>query len=168
MVIIDQLSAPTLLTFAHVVTYFNCKTLSLDEWLKNRALANQIHGGSRTYVLCNRNHVIGYYALAVGSVLQEDTHGRFRRNMPNLIPIVVLGRLAIDYAWQKRGLGRALVQDVILRINRAADIIGVRGILVHALSDQAKSFYESVGFVSSPLHPLTLMVSIKDARRYLG
>lgn len=111
--------------------------------------------------------VIGYYALASGAIALERSVGRFRRNMPDPIPVVILGRLAIDRTQQGRGLGRALFRDCALRVAHAADTIGIRGIVVHAITDQAKAFYEAVGFDPSPIEPMTLMVALGDIREVL-
>ncbi len=107
-------------------------------------------------------HVVGYYALASGVVAVEAAPGRFRRNMPNPIPVVVLGRLAVDQRWHGRGVGRALFRDAALRVAQAADVIGIRGILVHAIPEEAKAFYVALGFDVSPLEPMTLMVTLAD------
>jgi GNAT superfamily N-acetyltransferase len=135
----------------------------LDAWLRRRALPNQISGGSRTYVLTRANLVIGYFTLAAGAIAVTEAPGRVRRNMPDPIPIAVLGRLAIDRTWQRRGLGRLLLRDAILRTRQAAETIGIRAVLVHALSPEAKRFYESSGFRESRANPMTLMVSLSDA-----
>jgi len=105
--------------------------------------------------------VAGYYSLAAGSVAREMAPGRVRRNTPDSVPVVVLGRLAIDQDYQRQGLERALLRDAILRILQAADIIGVRAILVHALSEKAKRFYKECRFTASPINPLTLMLSLR-------
>ena len=107
--------------------------------------------------------VAGYYSLAAGSVTRETAPGRVRRNVPDPVPVVVLGRLAIDQDYQGQGLGRALLRDAILRVLQAADIIGVRAILVHALSEEAKRFYEECGFTASPINPSTLMLTLQKA-----
>jgi GNAT superfamily N-acetyltransferase len=112
--------------------------------------------------------VIGYYALASGVVAVTAATGRFRRNMPEPIPVVLLGRLAVDQRYQGKGLGRALFRDAALRILAAADTIGIRGILVHAIYAEAKSFYTALGFDPSPIEPLTLMVTLADLRAALG
>jgi predicted N-acetyltransferase YhbS len=106
--------------------------------------------------------VVAYYAIASGAIAVDSTFGRFRRNMPDPVPVVLLGRLAIDHNWQGRGLGRALVRDCAARVLHAADTIGIRGIVVHAISEQAKAFYLAVGFEVSPLNPMTLMVTLAD------
>lgn len=157
-----RLSAPAPLTDQHLYTDFSCGTESLDFWLKRRALRNQMQGASRTYVVCEANRIIAYYALASGAVLSADATGRLRRNMPDPIPVVVLGRLAVDSAWHGQGLGRALVRDAGLRVRQAADAIGIRGMTVQALSDEAKVFYEHLGFEPSPMDAKLLMITLAD------
>jgi GNAT superfamily N-acetyltransferase len=107
---------------------------------------------------------MGYYALASGMVTVENAPGRFRRNMPNPIPIAVLARLAVDQDWQGQGVGRALFRDAARRVAQAADAIGIRGIVVHAISEEAKGFYQALGFDPSPQEPMTLMVTLADVR----
>ena len=156
------LTSPETLADRHDIASFSCGVSSLDEWLRRRARANQVSGASRTFVACRGDRVVAYYALASGAVAVAAASGRFRRNMPDPIPVVVLGRLAIDVSEQGHGLGRALFRDAGLRILGAADIIGIRGILVHAISDEAKGFYISLGFEPSPLDAMTLMVTLAD------
>lgn len=146
---------------------FCCGVESLDVWLKRRALSNQRSGASRTFVVCEGCRVFAYYALAASAVGADMATGRLRRNMPDPIPVVVLGRLAVDQTLQGRGIGRALVRDACLRVMAAADAIGIRGMLVHALSPQARAFYECVGFEPSPLEPMTLMATLADVRAAL-
>ncbi len=162
-----NLRAPEPLTAQHDVTSFQSGEESLDRWLKQRALKNQISGASRTFVACDGNRVMAYYALASGAVAVEAASGRFKRNMPDPIPVVVLGRLAVDQALHSKGLGRALVQDAGRRVLQAASAIGIRGMLVHALSDEAKAFYERVGFDPSPLDPMMLMATLADLQAAL-
>jgi len=162
-----SLSAPEPLREHHLVDGFDSGELSLDEWLKRRARANQASGASRTFVACEERRVIAYYALASGSVALESATGRFRRNMPDPAPVAVLGRLAVDRTWQGKGLGRALFRDAAARISQAADRIGIRGIVVHAISQSAKDFYLAIGFSESPLDPMTLMVTLSDVRAAL-
>ena len=150
------------------LTGFHCGEAALDEWLVRRARANQARGASRTYVLCEGQRVIGYYALASGAIAVADAPGRFRRNMPNPIPVVVLARLAVDCNWRGRGLARSLFRDAAMRVAHAADAIGVRGIVVHALSENAKKFYLALGFDPSPREPMTLMVTLADVRAILS
>ncbi len=161
-------AAPQPLADAHQLSDFNSGVASLDDWLKRRARSNQASGASRAFVLCENDKVIGYYALASGGVTIGEAPGRFRRNMPDPIPVVVLGRLAIDRAYQGKKLGRALFRDAALRVMHAADAIGIRGIVVHAISGEAKAFYLAIGFDPSPLDPMTLMVTLADVRGALG
>jgi GNAT superfamily N-acetyltransferase len=164
----EEISAPEHLTPAHDLTAFDSGIPALDGWLKRRALANEEAGGSRTYVACAGGRVVGYYALATGGVAHESATGRVRRNMPDPIPVIVLARLAVDRAYQGRGLGAGLLRDAILRVLQAAEVGGIRAILVHAVSEEAKRFYERHGFVESPIDPMTLMITVADARRALG
>lgn len=159
-----MLAAPVPLTKDHEVAGFACGTPSLDSWLKTRALKNQMTGASRTYVVCEGARVVAYYALASGAVAINVAPGAFRRNMPDPVPVVVLGRLAVDTSLQGVGYGRALVRDAGYRVIQAADAIGIRGMIVHALSSQAKAFYERVGFDPSPLDPMTLMITVADLK----
>jgi GNAT superfamily N-acetyltransferase len=156
-----MLSAPALLADAHELDPFQSGHATLDDWLRRRARANQISGASRTYVVADGLCVIGYYCLSSGAIDLADAPGAVRRNMPDPVPIAVLGRLAVDRAWQGKGLGAALLQDAVLRTAQAADILGIRGILVHAISDEAKAFYERYGFNASPNNPKTLVLSLK-------
>lgn len=159
-----SLTAPAPLAAHHDTTAFACGVDNLDHWLKHRALKNQATGASRCFVVCDDNRVLAYYALASSAVAVEAATGRLRRNMPDPIPVVVLGRLAIDQSLHSTGLGRALVRDACLRVMAAADAIGIRGMLVHALSESARAFYEHVGFEPSPLDPMTLMATLADIR----
>ncbi|WP_337245308.1 GNAT family N-acetyltransferase [Luteimonas sp. gir] len=161
------LAAPEPLTALHDVDAFDSGEDGLDRWLRRRALANQTSGASRTFVACDDRHVMAYYALASSAVAVASAPGRFRRNMPEPIPVVVLGRLAVDRSLQGRGIGRALVRDAALRVLQAADAIGIRGLLVHALSQDAARFYRQVGFEPSPLDPMLLMATLSDLRASL-
>ena len=164
---ISGLSPPEPLAELHDLSALDSGELTLDDWLRRRARANQQNGASRTYVLAHRLQVVGYYSLAAGAIAVAEAPGRFRRNMPEPIPMAVLGRLAIDRRWQGKGLGRLLLRDAALRVIQAGDIIGVRGILVHALSPAAKRFYETNGFRESPASPMTLLVSLQDVAAVL-
>lgn len=158
------LSPTELLMDRHQTTSFNCGIQSLDDWLKRRARANQVSGASRSYVVCEGDQVVGYYALAAGGVDVASASGRFRRNMPDPVPVVILGRLAVDVSQRGKGLGRALVRDAGSRVLQAADLVGIRGILVHAVSEEARQFYGAVGFEPSPLDAMTLMMTLGDLR----
>ena len=158
------LLAPVLLHAQHQTDQFSCGVASLDAWLKRRALKNQIQGASRTYVACQADRVVAYYAIASGAVTCNDATGRLRRNMPDPIPVVVLGRLGVDSSLHGQGVGRSLVRDAALRILQAADVIGIRGMTVQALSDDARVFYEHMGFEPSPLDPNLLMITLADLK----
>lgn len=164
----NALLPPEPLADHHNIEDFHSGEDSLDSWLRRRARANQVSGASRTYVAGEGSRVIGYYALASGMVTVENAPGRFKRNMPNPIPVVVLGRLAVDRKWQGKGIGRALFRDAAYRVAHAADTIGIRGIIVHAISEEAKNFYLALGFDPSPLEPMTLMVTLPDIRAALS
>ncbi|MDG2990318.1 GNAT family N-acetyltransferase [Candidatus Synechococcus calcipolaris G9] len=164
-----DLCPPEKLNSSHRVESFNSGNSHLDDWLKRRALKNELEGASRTYVLCDdEKMVIAYYCLANGAVAQPSATGRVRRNMPDPIPVMVIGRLAVDRPWQGKGIGRGLLRDAILRTLQAAEIAGIRAILVHAISEDAKQFYQKFGFTASPLDPMTLMVKLGDAHASLG
>jgi GNAT superfamily N-acetyltransferase len=158
-----EITPPEPITTAHNVESFACGVPVLDEWLKRRALKNESSGASRTFVVCSDGQVIGYYALATGSVGHRNTPGKLRRNMPDPIPVIVLGRLAIDERWQHAGLGRSLLRDAILRTLSVSQQAGVNALLVHTLSEDAKQFYLRNGFLESPLDPMTLIISLQDA-----
>ncbi len=162
------LSPPEPLAAGHVLDGFTSGEPSLDEWFKRRARANHAAGASRVFVIAEDGKVAGYYALASGAIAAAGSVGRFRRNMPEPIPVVLLGRLAIDRAQQGRGLGRALFRDCALRVTHAADTLGIRGIVVHAISEPARSFYLALGFDPSPTEPMTLMVTLADIRHLLA
>ena len=164
---ISGLLPPEPLADHHDIAGFRCGEASLDDWLKRRARANQVSGATRTYVVCEEKRVVGYYALASGVVAVESAPGRFRRKMPTPIPVAVLARLAVDRDWQGRGLGRAVFRDAARRVAHAADTIGIRGIVVHAISEEAKKFYLALGFDASSSEPMTLMVTLSDIRAAL-
>lgn len=158
-----QLNAPTLLTADHQVGGFDSGKPSLDDWLKRRAFKNQAEGASRTYVVTNDDGtVLAYYALAAGSVIAAEATGAVRRNMPSPIPVVILARLAVDRNLQGKGFGKALLRDALLKTIQAADTIGVRALLIHALDEDAAAFYEKFGFSRSPADSLVLMVPLKS------
>lgn len=163
-----SVSAPVRLDDSHDLDRFACGVQPLDDWLKRRAHGNGASGASQTYVACVDRQVVAFYALAAGSVQVTAAPGRFRRNMPDPVPVVVLGRLAVDVTRKGQGIGRALFKDAGLRVLNAAEIIGVRGLLVDAISDDAKDFYLAVGMTVSPLAPMTLMVTLNDLRASIG
>lgn len=157
-----MITAPEPLHAGHELSAFCCGVEAMDNWLNQRAMKNQLTGASRTFVCCEDADVKAYYSLASSAVATHDAPGRFRRNMPDPIPVVVLGRLAVDKSWHGKGLGRALVRDAGLRVIQVAALIGIRGMLVHALSDDARAFYLRTGFEPSPIDPMMLMVTLGD------
>ena len=159
-----KLTPPAPLEAGHDVSSFACGHQSLDDWLKHRALGNQKAGASRTFVVTDGHRVVAYYALASGALAASAATGKIRRNMPDPIPMAVLGRLAIDKDHQGKGLGRALFRDAALRVLSAADTIGIRGLLVHAISEEAAAFYQALGLRCSTSEPGTLMIPLADLR----
>ena len=156
-----QLSAPQPLTVTCILDGFECGEAALDEWLKRRAMINQLSGASRSFVVADQEgRVFGYYALAAGAVSHQLATGSVRRNMPDPIPIMVLARLAVDRRAQGIKLGASLLKDAVNRAVVVSRNAGVRALLVHALHDRAKEFYEHYGFQSSPLHPTALMLRL--------
>ena len=154
-------SAPKALALGHDFTGFDCGEPELNDWLKRRALANQVSGASRTFVVTDGGlRVMGFYALAAGAVAHRDATGAVRRNMPEPIPVVVLARLAVDRNAQGVKLGAALLKDAVQRSIAVAQNTGVRALLVHVLNDAAKALYEHYGFAASPTHAMTLMVRL--------
>ena len=161
-----QLHAPEPLDTTHRLDEFICGEPTLDEWLKRRALANQISGASRTFVVTDPDkRVFGYYAMAAGAVSHQMATAAIRRNMPDPVPVMVLGRLAVATQAQGIKLGGSLLQDAVNRAVAVSHNAGVRALLVHALHDQARLFYEHYGFQVSPVHPLTLMLRLNTVRK---
>lgn len=156
-----QLSQPQPLAANHHLIEFACGEASLDEWLKRRALANQLSGGSRTFVVTDQgDRVFGYYAIAAGAVSHQVATNTLKRNMPEPVPVIVLARLAIDYRAQGIQLGASLLKDAVNRTLAISLIAGVRALLVHALNERSKQFYLHYGFQESPHHPMTLMLRV--------
>jgi len=163
-----MLSAPLPLADHHQVADFACGEIALDDWLKRRAARNQANGSSRTYVVCEGDAVIAYYCLAAGALGgHAEAPSPVKRNRPDPVPVLVLGRLAIHKDHQQKGLGTALLNDAIRRAMRASDIAGVAALLVHAISDQARRFYLSRGFTPSPVKPMTLCLMLATVDRAL-
>jgi GNAT superfamily N-acetyltransferase len=156
-----QLRAPEPLAAAHRLNEFECGEAVLDEWLTRRAMANQLSGASRTFVVTDQeNRVCGYYAMAAGAVSHQLATRSVRRNMPDPVPVMLLARLAVDRRTQGIHLGAALLQDAVNRAVAVSHNTGVRAVLAHALHDRAKQFYEYYGFQVSPAHPMTLMLRL--------
>lgn len=156
------MTPPEPLNATHDTAQFACGEASLDAWLKQRALKSARDGASKTYVVAEAGIVVAYYALAVGAVTHAISAGKVKRNMPDPIPVMIIGRLAVDARYRGRGIARALVRDALIRTLNVAEIAGVRAMLVHALSDDAAQFWRTVGFEPSPVDDRTLMVVLKD------
>lgn len=163
-----NLKPPSPITADQTLTDFDSGELSLNEWLKKRALKNQATGASRCFVVCSGTVVIGYYSLSAGAISHEAAPKAMKRNMPDPLPVLLLGRLAVDKHYHNRGIGQALLRDALLRSVNVSGDAGVFAILVHALTDQAKQFYLSRGFVESPIQPMTLMMTIGTVRSILA
>lgn len=162
---IENLSKPEPLQPHHQRILFDCGDASLNQWLWHQADKNQQSHASRCFVTCNaQQEVIGFYCLSAGAIMRDDAPKSLQRNMPNLLPVLVMGRLGIDKNYQKQGIGSALLRDVFLRTMRVADEIGVVALLVHALSDKAKAFYLEFGFIESPIQPMTLLMPCKTIK----
>ncbi len=159
---IARLNPPAPLASDHDLDKFQCSEPSLERWLKERARNNEAQGASRTYVVAAGREVVGYYCLSAGAVSREAATSSVRRNMPDPIPVIVLGRLAAHQGWEGRGIGSGLLKDALLRSIAAAKALGVRALLCHAISPRAKEFYLKYGFAESPLDPLTLMLSLSS------
>ena len=162
------LRPPEPISAAHDLASFDCGNEDLNDWLKRRALASEGRS-ARTSVLCDGQRIAGYYCLATGSIERENlSSAKLRKNLPDPIPILVLGRLAIALDYQGRGLGKALLKDAVLKTVAASEIAGVRALVVHAIDDAAARFYQKHGFVPSPLNARAFLLPIETAIAALG
>ena len=160
-----KLSAPQPLVATHLLGDFECGEPALDEWLKRRAMNNQLTGASRSFVVVDEeNCVRGFYSMSAGAVSHPLATGSVRRNMPDPVPVMVLGRLAVDRRAQGIKLGAAMLQDAVNRAITVSQNTGVRALLVHALHERAKQFYAHYGFQESPQHPMTLMLRLSTVK----
>lgn len=162
-----KITAPSLLRKDHDTSSFDSGNPTLDQWLIKRAWKNQESGASRTFVTCDDTKIVGYYALATGSVERDIATNNLSRGMPEPIPVIILARLAIDQNYQGKKLGAGLLKDAMLRTLTIATNVGVRGLLVHALSVSAKQFYAHYGFQTSNIDSMTLMISVKNIEKHL-
>lgn len=151
---------PCKISPSHLIENFDCGTSVLNDWLKQKSLKAEKGRTARTYVVvASDGNVAGYYCISAGSVQRRIVPKGVSRNTPNPIPVIVLGRLAIDICHQGKGLGQALVRHAIKQSYVAADAVGARALLVHALNEAAKAFYlEKCRFSSSPVDPLVLLL----------
>lgn len=161
------LDGPVLLTEAHDSSAFDSGEPVLDDWLRHRAWNNLLTAASRTYVVCPQGSlaIAGYFAVSMGQILAHETTGSMRRNMPKFIPAVVLGRLAIDRAWQGKGLGRALLADAVRRSQLASAEVSARLVIVHAITPAAEAFYLHHGFARLPVETPTLALDLVKLRK---
>ena len=160
---IDKLSGD------HDLSGFDCANAALNDWLRKFAWTNQQSDSARTYVALDSVRVVGYYALTTGSAHKHESPRRIANGLANHpLGVVLLARLAVDQTQQGKGLGKALLFDALRRIEEAADIVGVRAVLVHAIDEAARSFYLHFGFEESPVDPYQLLLLLKDLRRAIG
>lgn len=154
---------------SHAIDDFDCGTAALNRFLQRFALANQSAGTSQTYVAENGDSVAGYYSLAVGRIEYGDAPERLAKGIArHPVPVMLLARLSVDRDWQGKGLGSALLADALRRTLQAADIAGIRALVVHAKDEPAKAFYEHFDFAPLPQNPLHLSLLLKDIRRLFG
>jgi GNAT superfamily N-acetyltransferase len=147
---------------------FDCGQDDLNRFPKRFALANQAANSAQTYVTCRARRVVGYYSLAVGSAQREDSPSRAVKGIArHPVPVMVLARLAVDRSEQRSGIGKALLKDALLRTAQAADIAGIRALVVHAKDEDARRWYEQFDFEASPTDPLHLFLLVKDLKKLL-
>jgi ribosomal protein S18 acetylase RimI-like enzyme len=158
---VEEITPPRLLEAGDETQNFECGVGALNEWLKKRALLNHLSGASRTYVATAGKRIVAYYCLSAGSIQHAAVPGRIRRNMPEPIPALVLGRLAVDVQFQRRGLGPKLILDAIDRTHELSTGVGIRALVVNAKNEQAAHFYKRFGFTESPIDPLILMALVR-------
>lgn len=156
--------APTLLNLDHNISQFRCGISELDNWLVKNAIKSQKRGMARVYVVTDTSteQVVGYYAIAMGSVKRENATSAIRRNSPNPIPMVVLARLGVQEDYHGMNIGSGLLKDCVTRSVQAMNAVGGAGTLVHAIDESAQSFYKKFGFTESHIDPLILMARICD------
>ena len=160
------LTPPALLSSDHSLNDFDCGDPTLNKWLKRYAMLNQQANSARTFVVCKEKSVIGFYALAVGSIEHETAGKRIKKGIArHPIPVMILARLAVDLTFQGQRVGSGLLKDAVLRTLAAADLAGIRAIFIHAKDEKARRFYERFDFEPSPIDPMKLMLLLKDAQR---
>lgn len=155
---------PAPLEASHNLARFSCGQPSLDDWLQKKALANQKSGATKTYVVIQNRQVIGFYSLALASINRAEAPGRMKHNVPESLPMMLLARLAVKTDCQGQGIGPGMLKDAIQRTVLVSQQAGVMGLLAHALDEKAKQFYTQYGFRESPMHPLTLILPVKDMK----
>lgn len=165
MGVIDPISVPVPLQPEHELDAFSCGIPELNEWLRDRARRNDRQDVSRTFVASRGTRVVGCYTLAAGVVTRIDAPKPLTRNSPDLIPVLLPGRLAVDQREQGTGLGGFLLRDALLRCLKVTEAIGARAVMVDAISDDAIAFYRRYEFVASPINPALLFLPISFIRR---
>ena len=164
-----SVNGPEPLGERHDISRFSSGVSGLDAWLRSKARLNEAKGGARTYVVCDGDRVIGFYCLAASAVEKRRLSSRVARNMPEPVPVILLGQLAVDARYRGRGLGSDLLVDAAGRSLAAADVIGARAIVAHALDERAKGFYRRFGFRPfSERELLMLVLRISELRGFLG
>ncbi|MCH7741348.1 MAG: GNAT family N-acetyltransferase [Proteobacteria bacterium] len=161
------ITAPEPLTPEHNLDGFDCGKLVLNDWLRQKANKSRVEGGAQTYVVTRKGLVVGYYCISTGSVEHAQLNAKLRRNMPNPIPVILLGRLAVDKNYARQGFGTGLMKDCYLRVLSIAEQAGVRALLVHALDDESRDYYVHLGFSPSPVSPRTLFLGIEEIKANL-
>lgn len=160
---------PRLLAAADPVAAFDCGEDALNRYLQEHALQTQRGEGARTYVSLYEDLIAGYYTLAYGSVEPEKAPRRLTKGLArHPVPVMLLARLAVDRRFQGRSLGGELLRDALLRTLAAADIAGLRAVIVDAKDEPARRFYQRYGFESFPGDPLRLALLVKDARVFVA
>jgi GNAT superfamily N-acetyltransferase len=156
------------LTAAHVVTNFDCGQIDLNRFIQRHAYQNQQANSSQTYLGIFEQEIIGYYSLTVGSVIHSQAPARIVKGQPkHPIPVMILVRLAVDRRWQNRGVGRGLLKDALKRTAQAADLAGIRALLVHAKAAEVRRWYERFNFEPSEIDPLSLFLLLKDLKKII-
>jgi len=158
-------AAPRPIKGDDAVKDFDCGSSSLNDFLKQRAIKNEGRA-SRTYVVCSAfgrdaGAVVAYYSLAAGAIAHDDAPAWAKRNMPNPIPVFVLGRLAVDSEHQGEGIGSGLLKEAIQRSLEASRTIGARALIVHAIDDASIGYYASFGFQRFPTDSRTLFLPVE-------
>lgn len=165
-------SPPAPITDDHKLDRFDCGKSSLDEWLRAHALENE-DKASRTYVVTaesgeDAGHVVAYYTLAYGSVVRAEVPKKIRQGLPNPVPVIVLGRLAVDARHSGKALGPFLLREAMQRTAQASEIAGLRALVVHAIDDEAVSFYAKYGFQVFPAGTRTMFLPVETLRQAIG
>ena len=157
------------LTTSHQLANFDCGDAELNQFLQKYALANQQASNTQTYIAIDQETVVGYYSLVVGSVAHQDAPRRVTKGQPKYpIPVMILARMAVDLSKQSKGIGKGLLKDALFRTVQAADLAGIRALLVHAKDERARSWYEQFDFEPSPTDELHLFLLLKDVKKILA